>query len=107
MKVIISIDSTNRDSIAAALAAGVATPESMAAWLYDQTDGFQDAECVDGVLLLEPDTWWADDGNAAVENAYSTAQDAAEEYVSSGDWDEGGSIAVSEWHRANGSMVDE
>lgn len=106
----ITIDSGEIDSIKAALAAELATPESMAAWLYSLSDGYDHAVCENGILILEPDTWQADDGNAEITCEDSDAHDAAERYVSDGDWgNDGGSVDVRVWRNgidASGADVE-
>lgn len=106
----ITIDSGDEESIRAAIGAGLATPESMARWLSEQDGGYTDAVCEDDILILEPDTWHADDGNAEIECEVDSAQEAAEEYVRDGEWgDEGGSVSVRVWRvgiDADGDRVD-
>src|SRR3990172_6248562 len=105
----LTIDSGDIESIKTAISDGVATPETMANWLYSLADGHQYAVCEGGILILEPETWHADDGNAVVVYKDSTAQDAAEEYVSDGDWgDDGGSVQVRVWMvgiNGNGEVI--
>lgn len=94
----ITIDSRDIESIKAALAAKVATPASMAAWLYSLSDGYAYAVCEDDVLIVEPDSWHADDGNAEITCEDSSAQEAADEYVRGGEWgNDGGSVDVRVW----------
>lgn len=63
--------------------------------------------------LMPPDwedRWHADDGNCEITGEYSNGRDAAEDYVSDGDWgDEPCSISVSVWREAidlsNGEII--
>lgn len=83
----ITIDSNDHDSLAAALAVGITTTELLHQWLDDND---VPSELVDDCLVMEPDKWYADDGNAEIlvdgaANGYS----AAKSYVETGDWDDG------------------
>lgn len=60
--------------------------------------GVTDYEEVEDCLVLRPSTWYADDGNAEVAGEFDSGAEAAQDYVSSGDWGEdGGSISVCAW----------
>ncbi len=88
---IIQIDTRSRASLQDAIRLGVTTPELLAAVI-------DNAAMIDGSLVVEPG-FFADDGNAEVHyEAASSGQEAAEEYVSEGDWgDDGGAVTVYTW----------
>jgi hypothetical protein len=57
-------------------------------------------ELVDGSLVVEPDMWHADDGNAEIAEKHDSGEDAAQSYVDGGDWgdtDETRWIKVATW----------
>lgn len=65
------------ESAAAAIAAGEATIESIAA----ETSW----PVIDDCLIPEPNMWHADDGNAEITEEHESAQQAAQSYVEGGD----------------------
>ncbi len=79
---IFTIDTTDLDSIAAAIASGVTTPEMLAEAFSD------DLEIVDDCVTIMGDDQpiYADDGNAEIEYSGVTAEEAAQSYVDTGDW---------------------
>lgn len=84
----ITIDFTNLDSMAEAIGLGITTPEQLAQHIGCEVND-------DGVLVLEDCPMFADDGNAEIEyDSDTTAKDAAQDYVSSGDW---GEIEETSW----------
>lgn len=82
----IIIDTTDLQSIADAIAAGITTPELMAEYLS--------LELNDGVLVFDDDIIFADDGNAEVEYLGMTAKEAAKEYVETGSWEHDSTIWI-------------
>lgn len=75
----ITIDATNLQSLADAVAAGVTTPELLADWIG--------VDLVEDCLVLEDSPIFADDGNAEIEFAHDTdTSDAANQYIEGGDW---------------------
>lgn len=74
-------------AVTAALKAGVTTPGILA----DLIDG---AELIDDALVIHPEIWHADDGNAAKKYEVDSGEEAAQEYVDTGDW---GEIDGTEW----------
>jgi len=76
----ISIDLTDLDSIADAVQSGITTIQQVADYLG--IDLIEDCLVLDGTPIT------ADDGNAPIEYEGMTAEEAAEEYVSGGDWGE-------------------
>ena len=75
----ITIDPTDLDSLAAAVAVGVTTVEQLANWIG--------VDLIDGCLVLDESPLFADDGYCEVEYPHDTeSRDAAAEYVSEGDW---------------------
>jgi hypothetical protein len=81
----VTIDPTDHDSIITAIKSGVTTPKLIFTWLddhgiYCEYDASADA------LILDPDRWHADDGNAEVEYNVGCSEEAAQEYVDGGDW---------------------
>ena len=79
---ILTIDTTDLDSIAAAIASGVTTPEMLAEAFSD------DLEIVDDCVTIMGDDQpiYADDGNAEIEYMGMSADQAAKQYVDGGDW---------------------
>lgn len=86
----IEIENTE-ESIAEAIEAGITTPELVAAWLENVGEA---GELVDGrdkefglkIVVVHPDNWHADDGNAEMEYTCASGEEAAQEYGDSGDW---------------------
>ena len=76
----ISIDLTDLDSIADAVLSGITTIQQVADYLG--------IDLVEDCLVLPGTPITADDGNAPIEYEDMTAEEAAEEYVSGGDWGE-------------------
>jgi hypothetical protein len=75
----ITIDPTDLDSLAEAVAVGVTTVEQLANWIG--------VDLIDGCLVLDESPMFADDGNSEQEYPHDTeSRDAAAEYVSDGDW---------------------
>jgi hypothetical protein len=74
----IEIKNTN-ESVVAAILAGVTTPELVDAWMG------VDAERV-GAVVVKPNEWHVDDGNAEITVECDSGEEAAKEYVSGGDW---------------------
>lgn len=76
----ITIDFTNLDSMAEAVGLGITTPEQLAQHIGCELND-------DGVLVLDDCPMYADDGNAEIEyDIKTTPVDAAQQYVSDGDW---------------------
>lgn len=78
----ITIDSTDIESLKAALAAGVTTPKLLADWIesseYDEDDN---------VLILSPNTWKTSSDSDDYEIEADSSEEAAQQYVDGGDWD--------------------
>lgn len=65
-------------------------------WLTEDTD----AEWEDDCVILDPETWFADDGNWEVEcEGAESSEEAAEQYVEGGDW---GDRAETSWVNVRG-----
>ncbi len=75
----ITINFADSDSIIDAIKAGVTTP----ALLAEVIDG---AELIEDCLVLDPNEWHADDGNAEIIGDFSSGKKAAQSYVDGGDW---------------------
>lgn len=84
----ITIDFEDLDSMAEAVGLGITTPEQLAQHIgCELTD--------EGVLVLEDCPMYANDGYAEIEyDSDTTAEAAAEDYVSSGSW---GDIEETSW----------
>jgi hypothetical protein len=101
----ITIDLRDVYSMAAAVRHGITTPDL----LHDQLLGT--AEMHDGCLVPDPGRWTADDGNAPITIEADGAEEACEEYVSTGDWGDRSStswVSVSAWQTgidADGDVV--
>lgn len=94
----------DKTAVMAIIAAGISTPEILA----ELVDG---AELVDDCLVLNPNEWHANDGNAEVRGEHDGGEEAAQSYVDDGDWkrDETSWIDVRVWREAidsNGDIVD-
>lgn len=76
----LTVDPTDITTLQEAIRSGLATTETLHIWLN------YDGELIDGNLIVEPDTWYADDGNAEVNCTAGGGHDAAEQYVEGGDW---------------------
>ena len=75
----ITIDPTDLQSLADAVALGITTPELLADWIGVET--------IEDCLVLDESPVFADDGNAEIGYAHdSESSDAAQQYVDDGDW---------------------
>jgi hypothetical protein len=86
---VITIDLASESSIREALAIKITTPELLQAVLSeDQAGPFALAEYdqAEDAIILRPERYVADDGNAPVVYDDSSATDAAQDYVDNGDW---------------------
>lgn len=81
----IKIENTE-ESIAAAISDGITTPELAKNWIDYVCEEGDEAELMDGVIVIRPRRWIASDGNAEVEYTCDSGEKAAKEYVRTGDW---------------------
>jgi hypothetical protein len=105
----IEIENTE-ESIAEAIQAGITTPEMVAKWLDYEVEEY---DLVDDIIVVRPHRWLADDGNARIEFLdCDSAEEAADEYVSGGDWgdrSETSWVSVMVWREgvnADGEIVE-
>ena len=85
------------ESIAAAIQEHITTPGLVAEWLVDES-GENECEMVDGVIVLRPRNWHADDGNAEVGYNCESGEEAAKKYVDDGNW---GDRSETSWIRVH------
>lgn len=83
----ITIDFTDEDSIAAAIKAELTTIELLEKIL-------DDAVIEEDCLVLQPNIWYADDGNFEITVEVNSGEEAAQDYVDDGDW---GNAKSTEW----------
>lgn len=77
----VTLDPTDIESLATAISLGITTPIQLASWL--------EVELIDDCLVLNEPPIYANDGNAEIEYDHpTTAEEAAKDYVDTGDWGE-------------------
>lgn len=64
---------------------------------------------INGCLIPEPDIWHADDGNAEITGEFESGQEAAQDYVDTGEWnmdEESESCWITVWAWREGIDID-
>lgn len=87
MSVILHLSSCDIDALAALIKGCYDRNDDLARWVIRWLDGFLGAEVSEDCLVVNPEVWYADDGNWEIECVGATnAKEAAEQYVDEGDW---------------------